>query len=44
MAQPQSQQDQLGFSLWTELDVLKRENERKDEEFPDYPDIIDMEL
>lgn len=43
MAQPQSQQDQLGFSLWTETEVAKREIERKDREFTDYPDNF-MEL
>ena len=43
MAQPQSQEDQLGFSLWTENEVVSRELQRKELEFADYPDDF-MEL
>ena len=37
MAQPQSQADQLGFSLWNASEVMKKEEERKllTDELPD---------
>ena len=41
MAQPQSQADQLGFSLWNASEVIKREEERK---LIDLPDDYFMEL